>query len=161
MRSTKVGLTATVIATTLLALVAVGPTSAHDPACEGRLRAAPIETAPLPEGWRWDFFRLERWGTPSFEAAIDADGFAVTLELACVTDPEGLFVRLDELREVAGNDKIGVRQIGDEAIAAREFGDFPTIRWRHGDIVGSLCACSGVDYADLEDFAEVIDGLLP
>ena len=133
----------------------------HDAACEVRLREAPIETAPLPDGWDWDFFTLERYGAPSFQASIDAGGFAVNLELACVSDPEGLFIRLEELREVADNDKIGVVQIGDEAMATREFSDFPTIRWRHDDIVGLVRACDEVDYGDLEDFAQDVDALLP
>ena len=144
-----------------LGLTTAGVVSAHDDACELRLRDAPIETAELPAGWDWDFFTLERHGAPSFEASIDADGFAVTLELSCVGDPEGLFTRLEELRQVAENDKIGVVEIGDEALAAREFLEFPTIRWRHDDIVGQLRANEGVDYGDLEVFAQRVDELLP
>lgn len=144
-----------------LCLLVAGPASGHDLACEGRLREVPVETAPLPDGWQWDFFTLERYGAPSFQAAIDADGFAVNLELACVSDPEGLFVRLEELREVAGNAKIGVEPVGDASTAAREFEDFPTIRWRHHDIVGTLRACDEVDFGAMEDFAHAVDALLP
>ena len=141
--------------------VTAGVASAHDEACELRLRQAPIETVELPDGWVWDFFTLEENGAPSFQASIDAGGFAVNLELSCVSDPEGLFVRLDELRQVADNDKIGVVQIGDEAQAAREFSEFPTIRWRHDDIVGQVRACDAVDYGDMEDFAAGVEALLP
>jgi hypothetical protein len=144
-----------------LSLVTAGPASAHEDACELRLREAPLETVELPDGWSWDFFTLERHGAPSFEASIDAAGFAVNLELSCVSDPEGLFIRLEELRQIADNDKIGVVEIGDEALAAREFSDFPTIRWRHEDIVGQLRASDGVDYGDLEVFAQRVDRLLP
>jgi hypothetical protein len=144
-----------------LSLVTAGPASAHEDACELRLREAPLETVELPDGWAWDFFTLERHGAPSFEASIDADGFAVNLELSCVSDPEGLFIRLEELRQIADNDKIGVVEIGVEALAAREFCDFPTIRWRHEDIVGQLRASDGVDYGDLEVFAQRLDELLP
>lgn len=144
-----------------MSLTTVLVVSAHEDACELRLREAPIETVELPDGWAWDFFTLERHGAPSFEASIDAGGFAVNLELSCVSDPEGLFVRLEELRLVADNDKIGVVEVGDEALAAREFLDFPTIRWRHDDIVGQLRANDGVDYGDLELFAERVDELLP
>ncbi len=91
-----------------VSLTSVGVVSAHEDACELRLRDAPIETVELPSGWAWDFFTLERHGAPSFEASIDAGGFAVNLELSCVSDPEGMFDRLEELRLVAGNDKIGV-----------------------------------------------------
>jgi hypothetical protein len=142
-------------------LVGTTVASAHETACEIRLREAPVETAELPEGWAWDFFTLERHGAPSFEASIDAGGYAVNLELSCVSDPEGMFDRLEELRVVAGNDKIGVVEIGDEALAAREFHDFPTIRWRHEDIVGQLRSSDGVDYGDLEVFAQRVDALLP
>jgi hypothetical protein len=144
-----------------LILVIAGPAGGHDVACEGRLRDTPVETAPLPEGWQWDFFTLERYGAPSFQAAIDAGGFAVNLELACVSDPEGLFVRLEDLREVAGNSKIGVEPVGDESTAAREFEDFPTLRWRHDDIVGTLRAYDEVDLGAMEDFAQAVDALLP
>ena len=78
-----------------------------------------------------------------------------------MSDPEGLFVRLEELRQVADNDKIGVIEIGDESQATREFSDFPTIRWRHEDIVGQLRAFDDVDYGDMEVFAQRIDELLP
>ena len=144
-----------------MSLTASGVVSAHDESCELRLREAPIETAELPEGWAWDFFTLERQGAPSFQASIDAQGFAVNLELSCVSDPEGLFLRLEELRQVADNDKIGVVEIGDEALAAREFSEFPTIRWRRDDIIGQLRACDEVDYGDMEIFAQRIDELLP
>ena len=144
-----------------MGLTAAGVASAHDDSCELRLRDAPIETVELPDGWAWDFFTLERHGAPSFEASIDAGGFAVNLELSCVSDPEGLFIRHEELRQVAGNDKIGVVPIGDESLATREFSDFPTIRWRHEDIVGQLRAHDRVDYGDMEVFAQRIDELLP
>ena len=62
---------------------------------------------------------------------------------------------------MADNDKIGVIEIGDEALAAREFNEFPTIRWRHDDIVGQLRSSDGVDYGDLEMFAQRVDELLP
>jgi hypothetical protein len=150
----------------VLVVVGVGLTSAsvvtaHETACELRLREAPIETVELPDGWAWDFFTLERHGAPSFEASIDANGFAVNVELSCVSDPEGLFVRLEELRQVADNDKLGVIEIGDESQATREFSDFPTIRWRHEDIVGQLRAFDDVDYGDMEVFAQRIEELLP
>lgn len=147
----------------VLAVVAVATatTTAHDQACEVRLREAPIETALLPDGWDWDFFTIEQNGAPSFQADIDAGGLAVKLELSCASDPEGLFLRLEELREVADNDKIGVVLIGDGSMAAREFSDFPTIRWRHDDIVGLVRACDEVDYGDMEDFALSVDALLP
>ena len=144
-----------------VALATAGVASAHEDACELRLREAPIETVELPDGWAWDFFTLERHGAPSFEASIDAGGFAVNLELSCVSDPQGMFDRLEQLRVVAGNDKIGVVEIGDEALAAREFLDFPTIRWRHDDIVGQLRANEGGDYGNLEVFAQRLDELLP
>jgi hypothetical protein len=144
-----------------LSLATAGAASAHDDACELRLREAPIETVELPDGWDWDFFTLEHQGAPSFEASIDAGGFAVSLELSCVSDPEGMFVRLEELRQVADNDKIGVVEIGDGAMATREFSDFPTIRWRHDDIVGQVRGCDAVDYGDLEVFAQRVDELLP
>ena len=133
----------------------------HDAACELRLREAPIETVTLPAGWEWDFFTLEQHGAPSFHASIDAGGFAVNLELSCVSDSEGLFDRLEELRVVADNDKLGVVAIGDESTATREFSDFPTIRWRHGDIIGLARGCDEVDYGDLEEFALSVDALLP
>ena len=76
-------------------------------------------------------------------------------------DTTRLFTRLEELRQVADNAKIGVVEIGDEALAAREFLEFPTIRWRHDDIVGQLRANQGVDYGDLEVFAQRVDELLP
>jgi len=144
-----------------MGLAGAGVASAHDDACELRLRDAPIETAELPAGWDWDFFTLENHGAPAFEASIDAGGFAVSLELSCVADPEGMFGRLEDLRLVAGNDKIGVVEIGDASQAAREFSDFPTIRWRHDDIVGQVRGCDAVDYGDLEVFAQRIDELLP
>jgi len=143
-----------------LSLTSAGIASAHDDACELRLRDVPLETAELPPGWDWDFFTLEDHGAPAFEASIDAGGFAVSVELTCVSDAEGMFERIEQLRLVAGNDKIGVIQIGDEALAAREFSDFPTIRWRHDDIVGKVSACEGIDYGDLEVFAQRIDELL-
>lgn len=143
-----------------LGLMVAGPVSGHDVACESRLRDVPVETTPLPDGWQWDFFTLERYGAPSFQAAIDAGGFAVNLELACVSDAEDLFVRLEELREAAGNDKLGVEPIGDASMAAREFNEFPTIRWRHDDIVGTLRGCSSVDYGAMEDFAQAVNELL-
>ena len=144
-----------------MSLTTTAVATAHDVACETRLREAPIETAPLPSGWAWDFFTLERNGAPSFQASIDAGGFAVNLELSCVSDAEGLFHRLEELRGVAMNDKLAVIEIGDESMATREFSDFPTIRWRHGDIVGLARGCDEVDYGDLEDFAVAIDALQP
>ena len=147
-----------VLATTFATAAQV---TAHDAACETDLRETAIENAVLPEAWEWDFFTLERYGAPSFQASIDAGGFAVSLELSCVSDPEGLFLRLEELRLVADNDKIGVVAIGDESQATREFSDFPTIRWRHGDIVGQLRACDEVDYGDMEAFAQSVDSLLP
>jgi len=159
-RYTRIG----IMAALLVAAVSLAPAglgSAHDPACELRLREAPIETAELPAGWEWSFFTLEQYGAPSFQASIDAGGFAVKLELACVSDPEGLFVRLEELRQVADNDKLGVVSIGDESQATREFSDFPTIRWRHDDIVGIVRACDKVDYGDIEAFAQTVDALLP
>ncbi len=143
-----------------LGLMAAGPVSGHDVACESRLREAPVETATLPDGWQWDFFTLERYGAPSFQAAIDAGGFAVNLELACVSDAEGLFDRLEDLREAAGNSKIGVEPVGDESMAAREFEDFPTIRWRHDDIVGTLRAFDEVEFGAMEDFTQAVDELL-
>jgi hypothetical protein len=143
-----------------LGLVVAGPASGHDVACESRLREVPIETAALPDGWQWDFFTLERYGAPSFQAAIDAGGFAVNLELACVSDAEGLFDRLEDLREAAGNSKIGVEPVGDESMAAREFEDFPTIRWRHDDIVGTLRAFDEVEFGAMEDFTQAVDELL-
>lgn len=133
----------------------------HDQACEILLRDSPIESARLPEGWKWDYFTLEQHGAPSFQVAIDADGFAVSLELSCVSDPEGLLQRLEDLRIAADNDKIGVVIIGDESHASREFKDFPTIRWRHGDIVGLLRAAEDVDYGAMEEFALAVDALLP
>lgn len=138
-----------------------GLVSAHETECETQLRGSEIEDAVLPVGWEWDFFTLERYGAPSFQASIDAGGFAVSLELSCVSDPEGLFLRLEELRQVADNDKIGVVVIGDESQATREFSGFPTIRWRHGDIIGQLRACDEVDYGDMEAFARRVDELLP
>jgi hypothetical protein len=144
-----------------VSLTSVGVISAHDDACELRLREAPLETAELPPGWDWDFFTLEDHGAPAFEASVDAGGFAVSVELTCVSDPEGMFERIEELRLVADNDKIGVIEIGDEAFAAREFSDYPTIRWRHDDIVGKVSSCDEVDYGDLEVFAQRIDALLP
>jgi len=155
----KTAVAAVVVMATTFATV--GQVTAHDAACELGLRETAIEDAVLPVGWEWDFFTLERHGAPSFEASIDAGGFAVSLELSCVSDPEGLFIRLEELRVVADNDKIGVVEIGDESQATREFLDFPTIRWRHGDIVGQLRACDEVDYGDMETFAQSIDSLLP
>ena len=92
-----------------------GIKSAHDHACELRLRGAQIETAVLPEGWRWDFFTLEDYGSPSLQVRLDAEGFAVALDIACTSDPEGLFLRLEELRQVARNSKISVVHIGDES----------------------------------------------
>lgn len=161
MRSTRSLLAVAMLVATTAMLATTMAVSAHDTDCETRLRGAPIETAELPEGWAWDFFTLERLGAPSFQASIDAGGFAVNLELACVSDPTGLFVRLEELRDVANNDKIGVVPIGDESQASREFSDFPTIRWRHDDIVGLLRACDEVDYGDMEVFAQAVDALLP
>ena len=161
MNSAKLGVLVGTVALVGGTLASTMTASAHDVACETRLREAPIETAVLPDGWEWDFFTLERYGAPSFEASIDAGGFAVSLELSCVSDPAGLFVRLEELRQVADNDKIGVITIGDESVASREFSDFPTIRWRHGDIIGQLRACDEVDYGDMEAFARSVDELLP
>ncbi len=151
---------ATAACVVALGLMVAGPASAHDVACESRLRDVPVEAAPLPDGWQWDFFTLERYGAPSFQAAIDAGGFTVNLELSCVSDPEGLFVRLEQLREAAGNSKIGVEPVGDESMAAREFEEFPTIRWRHDDIVGTLRAFDEVDFGDMEDFAQAVDAML-
>lgn len=153
-----------VTAALLVASAAVatgGIASAHDHACELRLRGAPIETAELPEGWRWDFFTLEDYGSPSIQIRLDAGGLAVALDIACTSDPEGLFLRLEELRQAAGNSKISVVHIGDESQATREFSDFPTIRWRHGDVVGLLRASDEVDYGDMEAFALEVDAVLP
>jgi heme/copper-type cytochrome/quinol oxidase subunit 2 len=154
--------TAIAVATAIvMGLATAAVASAHDTACEVRLRESPVEVAVLPVGWAWDFFTVEPYGAPSFQASIDAGGFAVELELSCASDPAGLFARIEELREVAGNDKLGVIEIGDEAIATREFLDFPTIRWRHGDIVGQLRAYDEVDFGDMEAFAQAVDELLP
>jgi len=155
----KTAIAAIVVMATTFATA--GQVAGHDAACEMGLREAPIETAELPIGWEWDFFTLERYGAPSFQASIDAGGFAVSLELSCVSDPGGLFLRLEELRVVADNDKIGVVEIGDESQATREFLEFPTIRWRHGDIIGQLRGCDQVDYGDMEVFAQSVDSLLP
>ena len=157
MRKTAIAALVVIVAT----FATAGYVTAHDAACEADLRETAIENAVLPIGWEWDFFTLERYGAPSFQASIDAGGFAVSLELSCVSDPEGLLLRLEELRIVADNDKIGVVPIGDESQATREFLDFPTIRWRHGDIIGQLRACDEVDYGDMEAFAQSVDSLLP
>ena len=144
----------------MMAVAAPG-VSSHDAECELRLRDAPIEAVTLPVGWEWDFFRLEQHGAPSFQASIDASGRAVNLELSCISDPEALFDRLEELRVVAGNDKLSVIEIGDESMATREFSDFPTIRWRHGDIIGLVRGDDDVDYGDMEAFAVGVDERLP
>jgi hypothetical protein len=55
-----------------------------------------------------------------------------------------------------------VAPIGDESRATHDAaGDFTTLQWRNGDILGEIRASGGLDFADVEEFALALDALLP
>ena len=64
--------------------------------------------------------------------------------------------------EVDGRIATEVVLIGDESRATHDaVGDFTTLQWRNGDIVGEIRASGGLDFADVEEFALALDTLLP
>ena len=164
----------------LLASMAV-PVHAQTGVCGSALRDAPMETVPLPEGWQWDALLLESSGMPGW-ALLTQDptsGSAYAL-IYCSGDAAQLFARRDAVDravgvpsrhaipigsgdpEVDGRIATEVVLIGDESRATHDaVGDFTTLQWRNGDIVGEIRASGGLDFADVEEFALALDTLLP
>lgn len=163
----------------LLASMAV-PVHGQTGVCGSALRDAPMETVQLPEGWQWDALQLEPSGMPGWALFIqDPTSGSAYAQIYCSEDTARLFARRDEVDRLVGVPSrhaipIGsgdpeidatvateVVLIGDESRATHDaMGDFTTLQWRNGDIVGEIRASGGLDFADVEDFALALAALL-
>lgn len=167
------------IATALAAWPAI-EVQAQGEGCGPALREAHVETVELPADWQWESLRLEAQGMPGwFIATQDPDAGSASAVIYCTEDAAGLFTRRDEIDDAVGVPSrhaipVGsgdveidatiateIVPIGDESRASHDaLWDFTTLQWRHGDIVGEIRASGGLDFADIEAFAQALDALL-
>lgn len=170
-----------VIATVISLIWAAVGVQAYPDTCEHALRETPIETARLPSGWQWDALLLESSGMPGWALLTqDPTSGSAWAQIYCSEDAARLFARRDAVDravgvpsrhaipigsgdpEIDGTIATEVVPIGDESRATHDaVGDFTTLQWRSGDIVGEIRASGGLDFADVEEFAVVLDALLP